>query len=193
MFSFHKNDALTRSRQSSVDSQATGSYPSSSIYDRGTSPDYALPANAGAYPPEQQPKIFTGRRGSVFNLRSRSNTATSTSPSLLSLSHPDMADHDGSWNEYPFNRLQSGDQSQSDASSTNGSRRSFFRGRKGKRLSEAVISAVGTADQGDAAAEDRRMSVLRKGKWRNDRADDAGKDGPAFHLFAITYPIQVRI
>ncbi|KAH9872894.1 hypothetical protein J1614_005288 [Plenodomus biglobosus] len=167
MFSFHKADA-PRSRQSSIDSQAIGSHPTSD-FELGTPLDAAA-AHAGTQASSHF-TIHSARRSSVFNLRSRSNTANSTTPSLLSLSHPDMAEHDGSWHGSPLVRLQSGGQPQGETSKA-GTRRSFFRGRRGKRNSEAT--AVSTPDFAETDLSERRASILRKDKRRVDYAEESG-------------------
>lgn len=56
-----------------------------------------------------------------------------------------------------------GNQSQSE-SSTNGARRSLFRGKKGKRLSETVVSSIAAVDYRDTDGGGKRASVLRKGR-----------------------------
>jgi hypothetical protein len=103
----------------------------------------------------------------VFNLRSRSNTATSMTPSLLSLSHPEMAEHDAS----PPESWQAEIKSQKE---TTGSRKSLFRGKKGKRLSETVATTMGVdAREGDT--NERRTSILRIGRRGNNQSEDTGK------------------
>ncbi|KAH9859984.1 hypothetical protein IAQ61_011768 [Plenodomus lingam] len=169
MFSILKGDTAPRSRQSSVDSQAIGPHPPTPDLELGTSLEagasYAGAQASGHF------AIHSAKRSSVFNLRSRSNTANSTAPSLMSPNHPDMADHDGSWNGSPLVRLQPGGQNQSETSKA-GTRRSFFRGRKGKRNSEAT--AVSTPDFAETDLSERRTSMLRKDKRRTEYAEDAG-------------------
>ena len=168
MFSFHKTDA-SRSRQSSVDSQATGpNFPTTSSESwLEQYPTHS--SHAGMHSPEQQPRAYPARRSSVFNLRSRSNTATSLTPSLLSLSHSEMAEHEGSWHGSPPGHRQIGNRSHKEAT---GSRRSLFRGKKGKRLSETPMINV---DEYEGDANERRSSILRKSKRFNSQAEDAGK------------------
>ncbi|KAL5121656.1 hypothetical protein ACEQ8H_000342 [Pleosporales sp. CAS-2024a] len=108
---------------------------------------------------ERKPRAFSGRRTSVFNLRSRSNTAASTSPTLHSLS-PSMSFTDDSWPATPHH---------DDPSAP---RKSLFRGKKAKRLSESMASS---SDHQDKDAGDRRLSVLRKMKRRTQQDDVNGK------------------
>ncbi|KNG47213.1 pak-box p21-rho-binding protein [Stemphylium lycopersici] len=165
MFSFHKSD-VSRSRQSSVDSQATG--PQGSTFGQDIWPDQQpmSSSHAGGHSPELQHRFNPARRSSVFNLRSRSNTATSMTPSLLSLNQPDMADHETSWHgSPPGNHQGSGKSHQS-----TGSRRSLFRGKKGKRLSETPIIGV---DEHEGDVSDRRTSILRKSRRGTNQSEDS--------------------
>jgi hypothetical protein len=160
MFSFHKSDA-SRSRQSSVDSEATGATTFTSGSDPCLDQGSMSSSHVGAHSPEQHHRGYSARRSSVFNLRSRSNTATSMTPSLLSLSHPDMAEHDAS----PPGYWQAGSKSQKEST---GSRRSLFRGRRGKRLSETTMG--GDAYEGDA--NEKRASVIRRGRKGNNLSEE---------------------
>jgi hypothetical protein len=169
MFSFHKSDA-SRSRQSSVDSQATGSTTFIATSDLWTDQCSRSSSRVAMHSPEQQPRVYPARRSSVFNLRSRSNTGNSMTPSLLSLGHSDMAEHEPSWNGSPPRTRQVGSQNQKEAA---GSRRSLFRGKRGKRLSETMATGVGVVDETDAG--EKRNSILRKGKKANHQSEDSGK------------------
>ncbi|EMD67475.1 hypothetical protein GGP41_007365 [Bipolaris sorokiniana] len=160
MFSFHKSD-VSRSRQSSIDSQATGTHPSTFAPDSWQDHRSTPSSHGGTHSPEQLHRFNPARRSSVFNLRSRSNTATSLTPSLLS--QYDMADHDASWHD-----SQSGHPK---AHPSTGSRRSLFRGKKGKRLSETGI-AGGDDYEGDAS--ERRTSLLRKARRSGNQPEDSG-------------------
>ncbi|KAF1832775.1 hypothetical protein BDW02DRAFT_554005 [Decorospora gaudefroyi] len=166
MFSFHKSDA-SRSRQSSVDSEATGPTTPTAASDLWPDQCSMSPPHLGAHSPEQQQRVYAVRRSSVFNLRSRSNTATSMTPSLLSLSHSDMAEHDALQHGSPPGQRQAGSKSQKEAT---GSRRSLFRGKRGKRLSETTGTAV---DEYEGDASEKRMSVLRRAK-KGNQYQDAG-------------------
>lgn len=183
MFSFHKSDALPRSRQSSIDFPATGPIASTPASLTGPAADVGHPSQAGMHSPEQHTRFYPGKRNSVFNLRSRSNTATSTTPSLLSLSHPDMAEHEASWQD-PSNRSQAENPHQSESFRA-GSRRSFFRGKKGRRLSETVGSHMGIGDYREETVADRRTSVLRKGKRRDTQSDNACESRNEFHVYLV--------
>jgi hypothetical protein len=168
MFSFHKSDA-SRSRQSSIDSEAIG--PTSSTAGSDIWPDqYSMSSShVGSHSPEQHYRGYPARRSSVFNLRSRSNTATSMTPSLLSLSHPDMAEYESSGS--PPGSWQAGNKSQKEST---GTRRSLFRSKKGKRLSETVVTTTGV-DEYEGDNNERRASILRKGRRGNNQSEDAGK------------------
>jgi hypothetical protein len=166
MFSFHKSD-VSRSRQSSVDSEAFGPTTFTAGSDLGPDQHSMSSSHVGSHSPEQYHRGYPVRRSSVFNLRTRSNTATSMTPSLLSLSHPEMAEHDvsppGSWQAVIKSQKE-----------TTGSRMSLFRGRKGKRLSETVATTMGVdAYEGDT--NERRASILRKGRRGNNQSEDAGE------------------
>lgn len=156
MFSFHKND-VPRSRQSSVDSQATGTHASAFGQDPWTDQRSMSTSHGGAHSPEQHHRFNPARRSSVFNLRSRSNTATSLTPSLLALGQHDMADHESSWHD------------KAHQSST--SRRSLFRGKKGKRLSETGV--IGGDEHEEVS--DRRTSLLRKSRRGTNQSEDSCK------------------
>ncbi|EOA89128.1 uncharacterized protein SETTUDRAFT_127610 [Exserohilum turcica Et28A] len=69
-----------------------------------------------------------------------------------------MAEHESSWHE-------KGHQS-------TGSRRSLFRGKKGKRLSETGVVAAPAADEQEEAT-DRRTSILRKSRRGTNQSEDA--------------------
>jgi hypothetical protein len=167
MFSFHKNDA-SRSRQSSIDSEATGPTTVSAGSDLWPDQGSMSTSHVGTHSPEQHHRGYPARRSSVFNLRSRSNTATSMTPSLLSLSHPDMVEHEASWHGSPPGYWQAANKNQKEST---GSRRSLFRGKRGKRLSETTMSA--DAYEGDVT--EKRTSILRKGRRGNNQSEDTSK------------------
>ncbi|KAF2854243.1 hypothetical protein T440DRAFT_388382 [Plenodomus tracheiphilus IPT5] len=81
-----------------------------------------------------------------------------------------MAEHEGSWHGTPLARLQSGGQTQNETIKA-GARRSFFRGRKGKRNSETTGAIV--PDFAEMDFSERRASMLRKDKKRFDYADES--------------------
>ncbi|KAF1851162.1 uncharacterized protein K460DRAFT_29036 [Cucurbitaria berberidis CBS 394.84] len=163
MFSFHKSDALPRSRQSSIDSLALGPSTSDAEPDLWVSQGSGLSSHGGMHSPEQRQRAYSTRRSSVFNLRSRSNTATSMTPSLLSLSHPDMAENEASLHEPPSRSHFE--------SSGPGARRSLFRGKKGKRSSETVTSSIDATDYKETDASEKRTSVLRKGRRQHNQPE----------------------
>jgi hypothetical protein len=167
MFAFHKNDTLSRSRQSSIDSPLTEIRSLTSVHDSIAASQCSLDSDytEGMHSPEQRPRAASTRRSSVFNMRSRSNTAASTASSIMSSSHPDMAAYDHNTPGSPntlrhipsHNRLDN-----------NGTRRSMFRGKMGKRLSESIGGGVDANDYHDGEAGRKRSSFLRKRKGTNE-------------------------
>jgi hypothetical protein len=164
MFASHKTDAAPPSRQSSVDCSATGSLSSASTSEPWTSQCTNEVPHGAMQSPERRPRAHSSKRSSVFNLRSRSNTAASMSSSVLSLSPSGT-----SYNESrPGTPLALHDE-------LSGSRKSLFRGKKGKRLSESVSSSMMLAEFHEKDAGDKRISVLRKVKRWNHQDDDLRK------------------
>lgn len=152
MFSFHKSDVRSPIRQSSIDSSVTVSYASDPVSEsHGTTPREVY---------EQPQTAYSSKRTSVFTLRSRSNTAASTAPSLLSLSHPEMAEHEPAVHDSTPSLRHVGSMSQIEPSGSV-SKRSLFRGKKGKRLSEMVPSSIDASHYKDVG---KRSSVLHKGR-----------------------------
>jgi hypothetical protein len=96
MFAFHKNETLSRSRQSSIDSPLTENRSLTSVPDSISASQCSADSDytEGMHSPEQRPRAASTRRSSVFNMRSRSNTAASTASSIMSSSHPDLAAYD---------------------------------------------------------------------------------------------------
>lgn len=165
MFTSHKKDAPPNRSEQSVASSVTG---------------YTLPASApgtlntqclddgpfGVMPStEQSHRPFSSKRNSVFNLRARSNTATSASSTMsFTSSNPaDLGYADTSRPESPLAFISPVLTAQSES----GSRKSMFRGRKGKRLSHSVSSGIQTTEYDEASVGTKRTSVLRKGKKRD--------------------------
>jgi hypothetical protein len=168
MFTFNKNDAAPRSRQSSVDCPITSTSSSASTSDTWTSQCSANNSYGTTLSSEQRPRAYSHRRSSVFNLRTRSDTATSTTSSFMSLSPPGTGSYETSQPGSPLLLRQSASQSQLDPLVP---RKSLFRGRKGKRLSESA----GDVEYEATATGEKRTSVLRKGtKWHN-RSDSSSK------------------
>lgn len=167
MFAFHKNETLSRSRQSSIDSPLTENRSLTSVPDSisasqcSTDSDYT----EGMHSPEQRRQAASARRSSVFNMRSRSNTAASTTSSIMPSSHPDMAAYDHGTPGSPNTLRHVPSHSRLD----NGvPRRSMFRGKMGKRLSESIGGGIDANDFPDGEAGRKRSSFLRKKKGTYD-------------------------
>lgn len=151
MPAFNKSNPLPPSSQSSVDSLVTRPSTSTSASNAGLSQGSGASSYGDTYSPEQSVGSFTGKRHSVFTLRSRSNTATSTTSSFSSsLSPPRMGGHDGS------------------------SHRSLFRGKKAKRTSGS-FSPYMSHDQEESQVASKRTSVLRKAKRQVDASEGSGE------------------
>lgn len=155
MFTFHKNDTLPRSRQSSVVGSPLAESPSLTP---ATDASAASQCSDSVYieemhSPERRRRVPSNRRSSVFTIRSRSNTAASTASSIMnSPDSPPALRHVGS-----HSRLDQG-----------GPRKSIFRGRIGKRLSESVGTGMDTDDYQEVDASRKRASFLRKRKGTNE-------------------------
>jgi len=155
MFTSHKGDMASQSRQSSVDMSATLSLSSASTTDRWASQGFEELPYGVMQSPERKARAHPSKRTSVFNLRSRSNTAASTSSTVMSMSPPTISHFDSSRPGTPsYDELS-------------GSMKALFRGKKGKRLSESVSSNMMSAEYQEKEASDKRTSVLRKVKRRN--------------------------
>lgn len=87
MFAFHKNNAVTFSDQSSVDSFTTTPSPSNSMFDTGASQNSETS-------PHGDFAATHAKRHSVFTLRSRSNTGASITSNLAPPTSPSMAGTD---------------------------------------------------------------------------------------------------
>lgn len=165
MFTSHKTDAPPLLRQLSTDSSVTGPPSTASTSDPWTS-QYLDERSYGAMQsPERSHRPYPSKRSSVFNLRSRSNTGASTT-SVQSMSPPSMSYHDASRPGTPL-ILQYG----SSENELPGTRRSLFRGKKGKRLSDSVSSNMIVAEYQGKDASDKRTSVLRKVRRRNNPSE----------------------
>ncbi|KAJ4988701.1 hypothetical protein SVAN01_05834 [Stagonosporopsis vannaccii] len=166
MFAFHKNETLSRSRQSSVDSPFPESPSLISVSDSMTASQCSDSLDTdGTHSPERRRKAASGRRTSVFNMRSRSNTAASTSSFTMPHNHADMAAYDQASPSSPPSLRHTPSYSRLD---TAGARRSMFRGKMSKRLSESIGSGVDIEDNQDADAGRKRASFLRKRKGVNE-------------------------
>jgi hypothetical protein len=149
MFLFNKSSALPRSRQSSIDSLGTD--PSNSDVWMSQCSDTSSPREVSS--PEPRDRQHSSKRSSVFNLRNRSNTSTSTL-SFASLSSA-MTGMDGSSQD-----LRQTSSSPPSFLEIPGPRRSLFRGRKSKRQSNQLASAVGLEE------DVKGMAALRKDQSR---------------------------
>jgi hypothetical protein len=165
MFTSHKSDAQPRSRQSSMDLSVSGLPSAASSSEPWSSQgidDTPHAYHAMQTSPEQRHRAYSTKRNSVFNFRSRSNTGASTI-SVLSLS-PAMSEYDGS---RPGTATTFHQQEQSGHHERSGSRKSLFRGKKGKRLSESVSPNPLVPEHSERDGGERRMSMLRKKKSIN--------------------------
>jgi hypothetical protein len=162
MFTSHKSDAQPRSRQSSMDLSVSGLTSTASTSESWSTQgvdDTPHAYNAMQTSPEQRHRAISSKRSSVFNFRSRSNTGASTT-SIMSLS-PAMSETDGS---RPGTALTCHQNDQPGHHERSGSRKSLFRGKKGKRLSDSIpTNALVTDEQGREGGE-RRMSMLRRSR-----------------------------
>jgi hypothetical protein len=163
----HKNDVPSLSKQSFVDSSISGPPSTASIPEPWTSQRLEDPSYGPMRSPERSYRAHSSKRSSVFTLRSRSNTGASTTSTILSSSPVGMSNYDASRPGTPLTHNQHGPPGHDEQP---GSRRSLFRGKKGKRLSESVSSIVLTEYQ-DRDTGDKRMSVLRKVRRRNNQPE----------------------
>jgi hypothetical protein len=184
MFTSHKGDAQPRPRQSSMESSAPR-HPSfaapSEPWASECIDDHSYAYNAMQSSPEERYRSYSGKRSSVFNLRSRSNTGASTTSTILSSSLSGMSENDTS---RPGTSLTVHQHDQSGHSERSGSRKSLFRGRKGKRLSETVPSNIVVTEAQEQDGGERRMSLLRKNKKRNNQTEQTCK-----HLLTVSRSI----
>jgi hypothetical protein len=167
MFAFHKNETLSRSRQSSIDSPVAESRSLMSVPDSIVASQCSADSDytESMHSPERRQKAASTRRGSVFNMRSRSNTATSTASSIMSSSHPDMAAYDHGTPGSPNMLRHIPSHSRLDST---GPRRSMFRGKMGKRLSESIGSGADADELLGGEAGRKRGSFLRRRKGTNE-------------------------
>lgn len=169
MFAFHKNESLSRSRQSSIDlpseSPSLTSLSDSMAASQCSEPVYI----EGMHSPERRPRAASGRRTSVFTMRSRSNTAASTASSIMST---DTATHHYASPKSPTS-LRHPSHSRPD-----GPRRSMFRGKMGKRLSESIGGGMEVDDYQEVDVGKKRASFLRKRKGTGDSETLRKSHGP---------------
>jgi len=190
MFTSHKSDAPPQSRQSFVDSPVTGpsSLPTPPVaWNPQCFDDYPYGATQSS---EQKHRVYPNKRSSVFNLRARSNTTASTvstASSFMSLNPSDMAYAETSRPGSPLTYRHHRHQGQTEQS---GSRKSLFRGRKGKRLSDSVSSSSVMTEYQEMDLGDKRTSVLRKGKRRNNQPEAPCKCFNCTQQLLIAYWMQ---
>lgn len=172
MFLFNnKSNAVPRSRRSSIDSLVTNSLAptSTTTSDAWVSPSSDASSSAEMPSSEQQERQQLGKRSSVFKLRSRSNTATSTASSFMSISSA-MVRVESALS--PDSRQFPG-QNLLDFS---GSKRPLFaRGKRGKRRSGQLSPSAQFYDDGEVDDSSRRTSVLRRGKKAADQPENSRK------------------
>jgi hypothetical protein len=125
------------------------------------------PPNQDMHSPEQRRRAQPGRRSSVFTLRSRSNTANSTASSYVPLSPRGTTE-----SNYPFESPAIPQGAAQGYFDQHGQRKSMFRGKMGKRLSESLASGAGTEEYQDADTGRKRSSFLRKGRKGTNDSDD---------------------
>ncbi|KAF2028997.1 hypothetical protein EK21DRAFT_68705 [Setomelanomma holmii] len=167
MFVSHKSDASPQSGQTSMEFPV-GAVPPASSSDPWNAQSLDDSTNGATQLPEQRHRAYSGKRISVFNLRARSNTATSTISSFTSLSPSSMARGEAPRPGSPFVFLPEGSHGPVEQS---GYRKSLFRGMKGKRLSESVSSSMIVTEFQEMDVGDKRTSVLRKAKRRNNQSE----------------------
>jgi hypothetical protein len=183
MFTHHKNIALPTSRQSSVDSLVTVPSSSTSASDLWVSQSSNATSHGDISSPERHTGPIPGKRSSVFNLRSRSNTTTSTASSFVSIAPPSMSGHDNSSRRssqdlrhlagQSFMELQAG-------------RRSLFRSKKGKRLSGSFSPSFSSFEIEEVDAGTKRTSILRKTKRSNTQPE---RSRESFHTQLHPAPV----
>ena len=114
----------------------------------------------------------SGKRSSVFNLRSRSNTVSSTTSSFGSLVPLGMAGSDISSHNPSRDYRHLAGQSFMELP---GSKRSLFRGKKGKRVSDQFSPGFGVDEIEKVESVSKRDSVLRKGRRMMNHSEDSRK------------------
>lgn len=146
----NKNNAA-RSRRSSIESQlndpaASSATPTSELW---TSQGSDVSFYEDMPSPEQQERHVSVKRSSVFKIRARSNTATSTS-SFVSFSSAMV-------------RLDTTRSSQ-DLLDLPGTRRPLFTRRKTGKRRSGQVSPSSQFQEEESADANKRTSVLRKGR-----------------------------
>jgi hypothetical protein len=170
MFLFNKNNDLPDPSQSPMESLSTRPSTSASTSDVWVSQNFDASSYAGIPSPEQRGRQYSGRRSSVFNLRSRSNTASSTTSSFVSVS-PAMARPDSSYrSSQDFHHLTA------NLSDLPGSKRSLFtRSKKGKRTSGQLSNHPDAQDREEVDVTNKRTSILRRTKRGAHQSESSGR------------------
>ncbi|KAF2176275.1 hypothetical protein K469DRAFT_607634 [Zopfia rhizophila CBS 207.26] len=161
MFLFNKNNAVQHSRQSSIDSLVTVPSTSASTSDAWVSQCSDASCFGEMPSPEQQERTHPTKRNSVFNLRSRSNTATSTASSFMSLTSGMTGTESPSHRSSQDLRHFAG---QSLLELPGAKRSLFARGKKQKRQSGRISPGYGAYEREEVDVGNKRASVLRKGR-----------------------------
>ncbi|KAF1971838.1 hypothetical protein BU23DRAFT_173853 [Bimuria novae-zelandiae CBS 107.79] len=133
LFAFNRTNMITSSNQSFVDSLATTPSTTTSMSDV----DYSQASETSSYGDLASP---SGRRRSVFTLRSRSNTVTSTTSTHASPTSTSMVGHEAS------------------------SSRSLLKNKKGKRLSGSLAHLSYAHNHDESHMGTKKTSMLRKTK-----------------------------
>ncbi|KAF2654273.1 hypothetical protein K491DRAFT_679858 [Lophiostoma macrostomum CBS 122681] len=168
MFLFNKNNALPHSRRSSIDSLVTDPSTATSTSDAWVSQCSDTSSYSELPSPEQRGRVNLGKRASVFNLRSRSNTSTSTASSFVSVT-PTMIETENS-QEFRYVPGQS-------FIELPGPKRSLFtRGKRAKRQSGHIFSSLQVEELKEDELGGRRASVLRKQRSDIHQSDTALRD-----------------
>lgn len=175
MFLFNKSNAAPGSRQLSIDSLVTDPSTSTLASTSASEAGVSQCSDASSYvempSPEQRERPLTGKRSSVFTLRSRSNTTNSTMSSFVSVS-PVMARPDSSRRTSQDLHHLAG-QSLSELS---GAKRSLFtRGKRGKRLSGNFSPTFDLEGSEEADSRGKRVSVLRKSRRGVNQSEGSRK------------------
>ncbi|KAF2262065.1 hypothetical protein CC78DRAFT_326324 [Lojkania enalia] len=169
MFMFNKNNSLPRSRQSSIDDSLGANPPNPASNADAWAPQSPQTFTRSVIPsPDHRESPHPEKRASVFNLRARSNTTSSATPSFVSVASS-MTGSEGSKRSSQELRHFAGH------GFMEGGRRSLFgRGKRGKRLS-GPLSPVPTVDETeDIESGNKRISVLRKGRRGNRPTEGSG-------------------
>lgn len=172
MFMSHKSEAPLPYKQSFIEPSINSPLSTASTVDPWTSESLDQFSYGAMHSPERSHRAYSSKRSSVFNLRSRSNTGASTTSTILS-SSPNMAIYEDT--SRPGTALTYHQYDSADQQELSGSRRSIFRSKRGKRLSESVSSGTGFVDYEERDIGEKRSSVLRKVRKWNNQAEQPGQ------------------